>query len=85
MTKLLLARQLAGKKIVMNDGEELGRLIDIEGNEKNGRMEMLIVEGNPDSTVARKMRKESGYIIIPYSSVLAASDYVIVDRKSLGV
>jgi len=84
MAKLLLARQLAGKKIIMNDGEELGRLIDIEANEKTGRLETLIVEPNPDSLAARRMKKEEGYIYIPYSAVLAASDYVIVDRKTIG-
>lgn len=83
MVKLLLARQLAGKKLITNDGEELGRLVDILINEKNGKLETLIVEPNPDNAVARRMKKEEGNVYIPYSAILAASDYVIVDRKSI--
>jgi sporulation protein YlmC with PRC-barrel domain len=84
MVKLILARQLAGKKIISNDGEEIGRLVDIEINERNGRLEMLVIEPNPDSTAVRKMKKEGGYVYIPFTAVLAASDYVIVDRKTIG-
>ncbi len=82
MVKLLLARQLAGRKLITNDGEEIGRLVDITINEKNGRLETLVVEPNPDNLTVRKMRKEEGFVYIPYTAILAASDYVIVDRKS---
>lgn len=84
MVKLLLARQLAGRKIITNDGEEIGRLIDIVVNEKNGRLENLVVEANPDNVMARKMKKEEGNIYVPYNAVLAASDYIVIDRKVLG-
>jgi sporulation protein YlmC with PRC-barrel domain len=85
MVKLLLARQLAGKKIITNDGEELGRLVDLTINERNGRLEMLVIEPNPDNIAARKMKKDEGYINVPYAAVLAATDYIVVDRKSVGV
>ena len=84
MAKLLLARQLAGRKLITNDGEELGRLVDIIVNEKNGRLETLVIEPNPDNLTVRKMKKEEGFVYVPYSSILAASDYVIVDRKVVG-
>ena len=84
MVKLLLARQLAGRKLITNDGEEIGRLVDIAVNEKNGRLEMLVVEPNPDNLSVRKMKKEEGNVYIPYTAILAAADYVIVDRKSIG-
>ena len=71
--------------MVTNDGEELGRLVDIIVNEKNGRLESLVIEPNPDNLVARKLKKEEGNIYIPYSAILAASDYVVVDRKTLGL
>jgi len=82
MVKLLLARQLAGRKLITNDGEEIGRLVDILINEKNGKLETLVVEPNPDNPIMRRMKKEEGLIYIPYTAILAASDYVIVDKKS---
>ncbi len=83
MAKLVIARQLAGRKIITNEGEELGRLIDIEINEKNGRLETLIIDPSPDSELAKKLKKSDGYVYISYPAVLAASDYIIVDRKNL--
>jgi len=85
MVKLLLARQLAGRKIITNDGEEIGRLVDITINERNGRLELLVIEPNPDNMSIRKMKREEGYINVPYAAVLAAADYIVVDRKSVGV
>lgn len=84
MVKLLLARQLAGRKLITNDGEEVGRLVDIVINEKNGRLETLVVEPNPDNLTIRKMKKEEGFVYVPYTAILAASDYVIVDKKNFG-
>jgi len=75
---------LAGRKLITNDGEEVGRLVDIVINEKNGRLETLVVEPNPDNISVRKMKKEEGFVYVPYTAILAASDYVIVDKKNFG-
>lgn len=75
---------MAGRKLITNDGEEVGRLVDIVINEKNGRLETLVVEPNPDNISVRKMKKEEGFVYVPYTAILAASDYVIVDKKNFG-
>ena len=84
MVKFVIAKQLAGKKIITNEGEDIGKLIDLYINELTGRIESLILEPNLDNATARAMRKEDGLIIVPYSAVLAASDHIIVDRKTVG-
>ncbi|MCX8174688.1 MAG: PRC-barrel domain-containing protein [Candidatus Micrarchaeota archaeon] len=84
MAKIVIAKQLASKKVITNDGEELGRLIDLEISETSGKIENLLVDPNPDNQTARRLNKEEGNIVIPYSSVLAASDHIIVDRKTIG-
>jgi sporulation protein YlmC with PRC-barrel domain len=83
MARIVVAKQLAGKKIITNDGEDLGKLIDIMISESSGKMEHLMVEPNPDNATARDMHKEDGLIILPYDSVLASSDHVIVDKKNI--
>jgi len=83
MVKVVIAKQLAGKKIITNDGEELGRLIDLEVAENSGKITSLLVEPNLDNPTSRRLNKEDGLIIIPYSSVLAASDHIIVDKKTV--
>jgi len=84
MPKIVVAKQLAGKKIITNDGEELGKLIDLDVQETSGKIESILVEPNLDNGLARAMKKDDGLLVIPYSAVLAASDHIIVDKKTVG-
>jgi len=83
MAKFAIAKQLAGKKIVTNSGDELGKLVDIMINELSGKMELLVLEPSPDSPVAMRLPKQGANALVPYSAVLAVSDYIVVDAKSL--
>jgi len=83
MAKYLIARQLSGKKVVTNEGEDFGRLVDMNVNEVSGKIETLIVEPNPDSMLASKMQKEDGLVKLQYESVLAVGDYVIVEKRNM--
>ncbi len=82
MPKYAIAKQLAGKRIITTDGEELGRVVDLYVNELNGKLESVIVEPNPDSTLATKAGSD-GVMTIPYSSVLDVKDVMVVDRRGL--
>jgi sporulation protein YlmC with PRC-barrel domain len=84
MGKFVIAKQLAGKRLITNDGEELGKLVDINISETTGKIEQLLVDPNLDNETARKMRKVDGLVVVAYNSVLAASDHIIVDKKGLG-
>jgi sporulation protein YlmC with PRC-barrel domain len=83
MAKYLIARQLSGKKLVTNEGDDFGRLVDIEVNEVSGKIESMIVEPNPDSTVASKLKKDDGMVHIPYESVLAVGDFIVVEKRNI--
>jgi sporulation protein YlmC with PRC-barrel domain len=83
MAKYLIARQLSGKKLVTNDGEDFGRLVDIEVNEVSGKIESLVVEPNPDSSSSSRMKKDDGMLHIAYESVLAVGDFIIVDKRNM--
>ena len=83
MTKYLIARQLSGRKLVTNEGEDFGRLVDISVNEVSGRVESLIAEPNPDSELALNMRKDDGMVHVPYESVLAVGDFIILEKRNM--
>ena len=84
MVKYAIAKQLAGKRIITTDGEELGRIIDLFMNELTGKIERVLIEPDPDSTLASRAEGESGGMItIPYSSVLDVKDVMVVDRREL--
>ncbi len=85
MVKYAIAKQLAGKRIITTDGEELGRIIDLYINELSGKIESVLIEPNPDSTLAVRAKKEgSGLVTVPYSSVLDVKDVMVLDRRGLG-
>lgn len=83
MGKFVIAKQLAGKLLVTNDGEGIGRLVDLVVNEVTGKIMNLIADPNPDSAIARRMKKEDGMLTVSYSAVLAVSDYIILDKKAV--
>ncbi len=82
MTKYAIAKQLAGKRIITTDGEELGRIVDLYVNELNGKLESVILEPNPDSSMSVKAGPE-GVVTIPYGAVLDIKDVMVVDRRAL--
>ena len=82
MVKFIIARQLVGKKVITNDGYDVGRLIDLEISDVTGKIVNLVVEPNLDSGLANRLKVDSGQVKIPYASVLAVNDYAVVDRKN---
>jgi len=83
MVKYLIARQLSGRNVITNDGASFGRVVDMDINEVTGKIEHLVIEPDPDSQSAENLKRDDGYSLVPYESVLAVSDYVIVDKNNL--
>ena|SRR3989338_1109075 len=83
MVKYAIAKQLAGKRVITTDGEELGRVIDLDVNELSGKLESVLLEPNPESSMSARARASGGVISIPYSSVLDVKDVMVVDRRNL--
>ena len=83
MAKYLLARSLTGKMVITNEGEDFGRVVDLNVNEITGEIEDIVVDPNPENPLVEKLREEEGHALIPFNSVLAVGDYVIVDKRNL--
>ena len=83
MVKYVIAEQLIGKEVVTNDGMDLGRFLDAELNEITGKLTSLIVEPNADNDLVKKLDVKEGKLKVPYASVLAVNDYIVVDRKGV--
>ncbi len=83
MVKYLLAKQITGKMVITNEGEDFGRVVDVNVNELTGELEDLVIDPNPDNPMIEKLRVEDDYVLIPFNSVLAVGDYVIVDKRHL--
>jgi len=85
MVKYAIAKQLAGKRVITTDGEELGRVIDLDVNELSGKLQSVILEPNPESSLAGRARAGGGLVTIPYAAVLDVKDVMVVDLRNLGM
>lgn len=83
MGKYTLARQLSGKKVITNEGEEFGRLVDVNINELTGKIEELLIEPNPDNQLAENLKSDEGFVMCPYDTVLAVGDFIIIEKRGL--
>ena len=83
MVKYMIAEQLVGKEVVTNDGFDLGKFIDAEISETSGKLSALLVEPNVDSEFVNKLSAKGGRLSVPYTSVLAVNDFIVVDRKNI--
>lgn len=80
--KFAIAKQLGGKRIITNRGEEIGRLADLLIDENSGKIEAVIAEPAGGSKLARELARK-GVIQIPYKAVFAVSDVIVVDENLL--
>ncbi|MCL4364843.1 MAG: PRC-barrel domain-containing protein [Candidatus Marsarchaeota archaeon] len=83
MVKYVIAEQLVGKEVVTSDGFDLGKFVDAEVHEATGKLNALVVEPNVDSEYVNRLDIKGGKLQIPYSSVLAVNDFIVIDKKSL--
>lgn len=72
------AGNLAGKEIVTVEGTILGHVENMVYDIQTGALVDLVVK--PDSELSRqKYREEGKFVLIPFSSVCAVKDYIVVD------
>ncbi len=83
MYKYTIARQLATKRVITNRGDEVGKLVDLLVNEVTGDIELLLVEVDRESKLAKRITATDRMIEIPYSAVTAVSDVFIVDEREV--
>lgn len=79
MTKIL-ATSMTNKKVVSADGDKLGDLKDMVSDFKTGQLTDLVVD--PDMSVDKsRYREDEGFILLPFDSVKAIKEVVIVDGR----
>ena len=81
--KFVIARQLGGKRVITNSGEEVGRLADLTIAEESGSIDGLLIEVNNESKLSRKLHKSGKLGVVPYKAVFAVSDVIVVDESML--
>ena len=71
---------IAGKEVVNIDGMVLGELEDMILEVQTGKLVDLLVK--PDKELNRmKYREDGRFVLIPFSSVVAIKDYIVIDES----
>ena len=81
--RFIIAKQVGGKRVITNKGEEIGRLSDILIDENDGKLEALVIDPNSESKLARNLVTKERTIEVPYKAVFAVSDVIVVDEALL--
>jgi len=75
----IFARNLRDKQVVSSNGVTLGVLNNIVIDVRSGSIEDLVVK--PDIGLEKVKYKDEGeFILMPFSSVRAIKDYIVVDK-----
>ena len=79
MSKVFARNLLFNKQVMATDGTEIGTLSNVVVEIKGGNVIDLMVSPNPAFDITR-YRKADNFILIPFSSVSAIKDYIIIDK-----
>jgi len=75
---------LIGKMIVTKEGKRLGFVKDITFETKSGELISIVVkETTPYTKNLNLERTNSNELLIPYNSIIAIGDFVIVSEEDL--
>ena len=81
----LFASKLRGMNVLTDKGLRVGQIHDMLVDENDGRITAMTVKPESKETAASLPTDESGHILIPFSSVQAIRDYIVVSERNLAV
>jgi sporulation protein YlmC with PRC-barrel domain len=77
--KPILARTLARKQIITNDGKVLGVLKNLLIDSESGQITEIVVTPDPGFDVTG-YHMDGERMLVPFESVRDIKDYIVVDR-----
>lgn len=76
----IFTKNLFDRHVMGVDGTEIGTLYNIVADLKTSTLIDLVIR--PDIALnTDEFRMEDGFILIPFDSLKAVSDYIVVDKK----
>ena len=78
------SRKIMGKTVVSKTGKTFGRVDDLVFETRTGEL-IYVILGNPTTyaTTFDLERAKNGGLQLPFSSVVAIGDFVVVDEQDL--
>jgi len=77
-------KEILGKPVVTKEGRKLGTIKDILFETRTGELIHLVIkDGTPYTTQLNLERSQQGETLIPYNSIIAIGDFVVVSEEDL--
>ncbi len=77
------SRDLVGKQIVTKEGKSLGEVQDVTFEVRTGELVNVLVKNPTKHSLQLGMEKTEHGFSIPYNSILAVGDFVVVAEEDL--
>ncbi len=81
----VLVSKLRAIKVISDRGTQVGKLHDILFDERNGKIQSLVVRPISKEALANIPRDSSGNALIPFSAVMSIRDFVVVNERVLAI
>ncbi len=80
----LLSKNLIGKTVVSKTGKKFGEIGDVIFETKTGELIHLVIVNPTEYIVKLELEKDkSGAYLVPYSSVMAIGDFVVIAEEDI--
>lgn len=77
-------KEILSKPVVTKEGRKLGTVKDITFETRTGELIHLVIkDASPYSNQLNLERSQSSEILIPYNSIIAIGDFVVVSEEDL--
>jgi len=77
------AKELVGKQIVTKEGKNLGEVKDITFEVRTGELVNVILKNPSKHAMQLGIEKVEDGFTVPYNSILAVGDFVVVAEEDL--
>ena len=79
----IFASRLRGMNVLTDRGLQVGRLQDMLVDEESGRIISLVIRPVTKEALGNIPKDSSGNALLPFNSVMAMRDYIVVNERVL--
>lgn len=77
-------KEIINKPVVTKEGKKLGIIRDITFETRTGELiHMVLKDTTPYSNQLNLERSQEGEVLVPYNSIIAIGDFVVVSEEDL--
>ena len=77
-------KEIINKPVVTKEGKKLGTIRDVTFETRTGELiHMVLKDITPYSNQLNLERSQEGEVLVPYNSIIAIGDFVVVSEEDL--